>query len=633
MRELFTVVVTVFLMTLVSFPFAEGHAADSDKNKEDDTSAEDTKEDADDYNDLGVKKGTKVYGEDISELSEDELQYVPKDWRDGKEKSEHPDKAEDDKKQARLQSNHPDVNDYIDSKNLPEANVTKDHKSVLPSFGYRNGKGKPEGVVAHETANDSSTINGEISYMVNNYNNAFVHAFVDDTNVKEIHSTDLAAWGAGRFANERFIHVELVRTNSFDEFARSVNNYANYIAELLEAYDLGVEEAKSNGTGTLWSHDKVSKYLGGTDHTDPVAYFAKWGYSWSDFVDLVEKKYNRGSVDYKATNNMGYIKSKKKKIHVNMTSSFDDTEKAGKKYTNEAFYVKQQAKKDGKTYYLISDIPSRKNGTIGWVEKKDIDLKKRKVLDTDDQTLAVSGSGAAYDKPQGKADNQVYNKLKSYKGQFFDVQGKEKIGKQTWYQGELDGKKVWIQDKHTDKNDIDTFTDVSPRSVHHQNIYELTNKGIIAGYPQDDDTFDFQPEDDILRSHTALIFTDALNLPAPDNEEAALQEFNDIDGSHTYAAEIAATHEANIFEGNDGKFMDNSLKREQMADVLVNAFDLEDTGDDPNIQLDNISPTHRDSVRILSQHGITDTKEDFRPNEKVKRGQFATFINRARKEK
>ena len=51
---------------------------------------------------------------------------------------------------------------------------------LTSKYGYRNGVGKPEGIVVHDTANDNSTIEGEINYMRNNYTNAFVHAFVDD---------------------------------------------------------------------------------------------------------------------------------------------------------------------------------------------------------------------------------------------------------------------------------------------------------------------------------------------------------------------------------------------------------------------------------------------------------------------
>src|SRR5699024_8134281 len=43
-------------------------------------------------NENGIVEGTKVYGIDISEFSEEELQYIPKGWRDGVtlENSEHP---------------------------------------------------------------------------------------------------------------------------------------------------------------------------------------------------------------------------------------------------------------------------------------------------------------------------------------------------------------------------------------------------------------------------------------------------------------------------------------------------------------------------------------------------------------
>ena len=37
----------------------------------------------------------------------------------------------------------------------------------------------------HDTANDNSTIEGEINYMRNNYTNAFVHAFVDGNRIIE----------------------------------------------------------------------------------------------------------------------------------------------------------------------------------------------------------------------------------------------------------------------------------------------------------------------------------------------------------------------------------------------------------------------------------------------------------------
>ena len=178
------------------------------------------------YNELGIKIGTEVYGEDISKLSKEELQYIPEGWRDGVFENEHPAENQIQSRMS-LRAAYPDVNTYI--QNLLPSIVEYNYKG-FKQFEYRNGKGAVEGVVAHETANDHSTILQEINYMTNNWNNAFVHAFVDHERVIEIHPLDYGAWEAGRVANQRFVHVELLRVDNFDQFARSINNYAEYIA-------------------------------------------------------------------------------------------------------------------------------------------------------------------------------------------------------------------------------------------------------------------------------------------------------------------------------------------------------------------------------------------------------------------
>src|SRR4051812_8950169 len=109
---------------------------------------------------------------------------------------------------------YPKVNDYIIAKKLVPAKVEYDYKSIFTNFTYRNGFGEVEGVVAHETANSSSTITGEIAYMSRNRGNAFVHAFADGSRVIEIHSPNYGAWGAGLYANQRFVHIELVRVKT-----------------------------------------------------------------------------------------------------------------------------------------------------------------------------------------------------------------------------------------------------------------------------------------------------------------------------------------------------------------------------------------------------------------------------------
>ncbi|MDO0953989.1 N-acetylmuramoyl-L-alanine amidase [Mammaliicoccus sciuri] len=183
------------------------------------------------------------------------------------------------------------INSQIRNNNYTVPTYVEDFSSHIPKIPYRNGVGKPEGIIAHETANPNSTIQGEIAYMKNNYESAFVHAFVDDNNIIEVAPTDYLAWGAGGVANDRFIHVELVRVYGGDRFARSINNYADYIATNLSYYGLPFDSAENDGTGTLWSHDAVSRYLGGTDHSDPYGWFAENNYTFNELVDLVREKY------------------------------------------------------------------------------------------------------------------------------------------------------------------------------------------------------------------------------------------------------------------------------------------------------------------------------------------------------
>lgn len=162
-------------------------------------------------------------------------------------------------------------------------------------FGYRNGVGKPEGVVVHETATPGATAWDEGRYFNNNWMTAYtyVHAVVDNNQTIQLMSPDYGVWGAGPIANVRYIQVELCEVSTWSQFVQSVANDAYYIASLLHSYNLTPSRASQDGSGTIWSHNEVSQYLGGTDHGDPDGYFAKWGYSMSDFYSLITYYYNK----------------------------------------------------------------------------------------------------------------------------------------------------------------------------------------------------------------------------------------------------------------------------------------------------------------------------------------------------
>lgn len=409
------------------------------------------------YNEFGVKIGTEVYGEDISKLTEKELQYIPQGWRDGNYESEH--KEEGQKRSFFMMAAYPNTNKYIFTENLASAKTEFNHKSAFPKFPYRYGYGKVEGVVAHETATDGSTIDGEISYMSRNYNNAFVHAFVDHSRIIEIHPTDYAAWGGGRFANQRFVHVELVRVNSFDQFARSINNYSSYIASLLYKNNLNVTSAEASGQGTLWSHKAVSVHLGGTDHVDPHGYFQKWGYNWNEFVKLVTVKYNKLAIKKSDVSKLGQIKNSNGVIYQDPTNPYLPTKQASS-YINSVYYIKQEAKFSGSTYYLLSEKPSSKDGVIGWVHSKDLVAYDHQGIDKDLKRFVLKGTGKAYTKAWGGSSDTVLDRLTSYAGSQFSVDLTESVGTNIWYRGLLNGKKVWIHSSYLSANVVERTVDL-----------------------------------------------------------------------------------------------------------------------------------------------------------------------------
>ncbi|WP_240412256.1 peptidoglycan recognition protein family protein, partial [Limosilactobacillus vaginalis] len=170
-------------------------------------------------------------------------------------------------------------------------------RQVTGSYS-KTADGKPNMVVVHETANPNDSIQGEINYEKNNYNSAFVHAFVDNNNIIQISDTDREAWGAAYPANGRAVQFEQVEVYGKNAFAHELMNAAYYTAFIMKKYNM-VPSLASNGHGTLWSHHYVSQFLGGTDYTDPDGYWSRnanryfgTNYTMSDFAQLVEMYYN-----------------------------------------------------------------------------------------------------------------------------------------------------------------------------------------------------------------------------------------------------------------------------------------------------------------------------------------------------
>ena len=155
---------------------------------------------------------------------------------------------------------------------------------------YRNGK--PEGVLLHEPAN-TGLIQNQIAYELRDpENNGIVHAWSSDAEIREILSTDYKCWGAGGVANARFAQIECCRFDNKARAVASIDRGLFWAAYQLFYYNLPCTDATKTGNGTVWTHLAVSRFLGNTDHTDPIAYWSSVGISWDAAFAQIKRYYD-----------------------------------------------------------------------------------------------------------------------------------------------------------------------------------------------------------------------------------------------------------------------------------------------------------------------------------------------------
>ncbi|MDK1724743.1 N-acetylmuramoyl-L-alanine amidase [Dellaglioa algida] len=359
------------------------------------------------------------------------------------------------------------VNNYIHSQNIKRNGINFPIWSGFPTddMGYRNGKGRPEGVVVHETANSNSTIQNEIAFMKSNYNNAFVHTFVDDNNIINIADTDNMAWGSGAIGNQRYVQFEQVRVHSKYAFAREVSNAAYYTAYVLDHYGLKPSLATTSNKGkgaTVLAHADVSNYLGGTDHSDPTSYYSESGKKWfnqaytmSDLYSLIQEYYtdmNRATVNY----NGGSGSETAKVIgggyglynHVSNTPGSIQQGSASKLTGKEVYLDCVGEKSDGTTWYRIR---AEGSSETYWVDGRALKFRPIDYSPVDSETVGTfDGSGsslrshvynaASLSKSRGNA-NQYKNKTYkiNQKAVITDYNGSTK----TMYRVEIGNTTVW----------------------------------------------------------------------------------------------------------------------------------------------------------------------------------------------
>lgn len=259
------------------------------------------------------------------------------------------------------------VNAYIASHKLQPVGITKD-LHTFENFGYQTADGKPTGVVFHYTDNATNySARNEADYEINGgWKSAFVHTFIDAGTILNIHDISKGCWGSGPQGNKYFVQFELVTARNSDEFARSVNNAAYYVAYLAHHFNWPLTLA-SNGVGTIWTHHNVTEFLGGTDHTDPDAYLAKHGYNTTQFLDLVKAHYN--NKDEFAYYDVSGYKSKSNKATITQNGRYDGLFKNGPYKTSEST-LKADAQATAYNGQIVTVIGEEKAGATTWEQIK-----------------------------------------------------------------------------------------------------------------------------------------------------------------------------------------------------------------------------------------------------------------------
>src|SRR5699024_10464010 len=180
----------------------------------------------------------------------------------------------------------------------------------------------------------------------------------------------------------------------------------------------------------------------------------------------------------------------------------------------------------------------------------------------------------------------------------------------------------------------DGYVDVSDDNAHYEAIKELTEQGVFKG----NDFGEFNPWDNLTRQQMAVVLDKVTDFEEPGNIAKTLETYKDVDSESRYAKEIATLTEAGVFKGDQkGTFNPyDHITHQQMATVLVLALDLEYVNDkkvdeDVDINLDNVTESHKERVQILANIDVTNQLDNFRAYENISRAAVATFLNKSQK--
>ncbi|MRD39626.1 cell surface protein [Bacillus thuringiensis] len=176
--------------------------------------------------------------------------------------------------------------------------------------------------------------------------------------------------------------------------------------------------------------------------------------------------------------------------------------------------------------------------------------------------------------------------------------------------------------KAADNTDSLKFNDVPANHWSTKAIYNLTNRKVVQGYGNN--IFGFG--DNVTRGQVARMIY--MYVKPADADASFKNPFTDIKG-HLFEKEILALAKAGLVNGfGDGKYgPDDILTREQMAQVLTNAFKFKATKTSKFTDVDKNSWSYG-AISALEENGVTIGTGDnmYSPKMFVTREAYSQFL-------
>lgn len=135
-------------------------------------------------------------------------------------------------------------------------------------------------LVIHETANPGATAANHVKLWSNPDYYYQVHYVADWTSIYHCVPDNRLCYHVGN-GNQYCVGIELCHATSQSDFDKVYQTGVTFAADYLKAKGWGIDR--------LLSHKEAAERWGGSDHTDPISYFAAYGKSWDGFKQDVQK--------------------------------------------------------------------------------------------------------------------------------------------------------------------------------------------------------------------------------------------------------------------------------------------------------------------------------------------------------